>query len=147
MLPEDSTARKIAQVEAAALTQQTHINDHFKVLKLENKPTPNSDALFREAAIQWLVETDQVCLHRFWLYSSVTTSLQPIQAFEHPSFQNMIEIAARTTKGVKIPNRKQTRAQIVLMFKAQMHSLKAQLNVCYLYVVIGMSSILTHFIF
>ncbi|PCH40965.1 hypothetical protein WOLCODRAFT_34165, partial [Wolfiporia cocos MD-104 SS10] len=46
-----------------------------------------SDALFREAAVEWLVATDQ-----------------PIQALEHPSFKSMVEIAARATNGVRIPD-------------------------------------------
>ncbi|KAI9442837.1 hypothetical protein F5148DRAFT_988762 [Russula earlei] len=52
---------------------------------------PYTDELFRNAAIEWLVSTNQ-----------------PIQAFEHPSFQNMIHVASHVTNGVKIPNCCQT---------------------------------------
>lgn len=41
----------------------------------------------------------------------------------------MIAIAARATRGVAIPNRKQTRAQIIASFKKQMKALQARLNV------------------
>jgi len=43
----------------------------------------------------------------------------------------MIAIAARSTKGVKIPNRKQTRGQIISSFKKQMSQLRARLNVSF----------------
>jgi len=55
--------------------------------------------------------------------------VQPIQAFEHPSFRNMIDIAARATNGVTIPNRKVTREEIMNMFKNQLTRLKERLNV------------------
>ena len=41
----------------------------------------------------------------------------------------MIQIAARATREVKIPNRQQTRAEIILLFKDQMLKLKERLNV------------------
>jgi len=42
----------------------------------------------------------------------------------------MIEVAARATRGVKIPGRKQTRQAIINMFKKQMQALRDRLNVC-----------------
>ena len=39
---------------------QTLVEDHYKIQKPEDKPVPYSDERFRDAAIQWLVETDQV---------------------------------------------------------------------------------------
>jgi len=41
----------------------------------------------------------------------------------------MIEVASRATSGVKIPDRKVTRAEIIEMFKKQMRYLRARLNV------------------
>jgi hypothetical protein len=55
---------------------------------------------------------------------------QPIQALEHPAFKKMIDIAARATKGVKNLNRKQTREEIITLFRNQMKKLKDRLNVC-----------------
>ena len=43
--------------------------------------------------------------------------MQPVQALDHPSFKKMIDVAARTTKGVKIPNRKATCKHIIELFK------------------------------
>lgn len=43
----------------------------------------------------------------------------------------MINVAARATHGVKLPNRKATRAEIIDMFKAQLTHLKERLNVCF----------------
>jgi hypothetical protein len=74
---------------------------------------PYSDKLFRQAAIEWLVSTDQ-----------------PIQALEHPKFKEMIDVASRATNGVKIPGRKSTRAEIKRMFKTHLTDLKSRLNVC-----------------
>jgi hypothetical protein len=55
--------------------------------------------------------------------------LQPIQALEHPKFQEMIDIAARATTGVNIPSRKVTRTTIKQMLKDHIIGLRARLNV------------------
>ena len=59
MLPEDSKSCK-AQIKEKL--EQTRVSDHFAKAQPKKKPEPYSDVLFKEAAIQWLVETDQVCL-------------------------------------------------------------------------------------
>jgi hypothetical protein len=41
----------------------------------------------------------------------------------------MIDVASRATNGVKIPDRKVTRAEVVSMFQKQMKHLHARLNV------------------
>jgi hypothetical protein len=41
----------------------------------------------------------------------------------------MIAVASRATRGVAILNRKQTRAQIIALFKKQMKALQTRLNV------------------
>jgi hypothetical protein len=58
MLPDDAKARRTEQLETT--TTQTAVNDHFSTQKPEDKPKSYSDVLFEEAAIQWLIETDQV---------------------------------------------------------------------------------------
>jgi hypothetical protein len=58
MLPDDAKARK---ADLQQKLQQTQVNDHFDKAKPEDKPEPYSDELYKEAMIQWLVETDQVC--------------------------------------------------------------------------------------
>ena len=65
MLPEDSATRKAAALEATALEataklQQGRVDEHFETLKPGDKPIPYSDTSFREAALQWLIQTDQV---------------------------------------------------------------------------------------
>src|ERR1700736_4606806 len=70
-----------------------------------------TDASFCEAAIHWLISTDQ-----------------PIQAFEHPSFKMMIDIAMRAPNYISLPNRKATRQEILNMFKSQLTKLKDWLN-------------------
>ncbi|KJA18310.1 hypothetical protein HYPSUDRAFT_115814, partial [Hypholoma sublateritium FD-334 SS-4] len=85
MLPDDAKQRRALAHEAL---KQTQVDDHFTTVAPgddHKKLDPFSQALFKEAAIQWLVETDQ-----------------PISAFEHPTFQHMISVAARATKGVEI---------------------------------------------
>ncbi|KAG1908525.1 uncharacterized protein F5891DRAFT_937641, partial [Suillus fuscotomentosus] len=91
MLPGDVKARK----EKAKQAQRT-INSHLTERKLSERVIPYLDKLFKRAAIEWLVATDQ-----------------PIQALEHPKFQEMIDVASRATNGVKIPGRKATRAEII----------------------------------
>ncbi|KAG2049980.1 hypothetical protein BDR06DRAFT_892604, partial [Suillus hirtellus] len=71
-----------------------------------------SDKLFRQAAIEWLVAIDQ-----------------PIQALEHPKFQELIHVASHTTNGVRIPGRKGTCAEIMRMFKNHLTRLRNTLNV------------------
>ncbi|KIL55648.1 hypothetical protein M378DRAFT_90604, partial [Amanita muscaria Koide BX008] len=78
MLPDDTKARRMAL--SAETLRQTEVEDHFTKQKPEDKPPPYSDKFFEEALIQWLIQTDQ-----------------PIQAFEHPAFKKIIEIAARAT--------------------------------------------------
>ena len=57
MLPEDSKARRAQVLEES---QQTNDNDHFKPAPKEEKPEPFSDELFKQTAIEWLIETNQV---------------------------------------------------------------------------------------
>jgi hypothetical protein len=59
----------------------------------------------------------------------LTLNVKPIQALEHPKFKEMIDVASRATKGVKIPGRKATRAEIIHTFKDHLTKLKAKLNV------------------
>ncbi|KAF8150423.1 hypothetical protein BJ912DRAFT_869674, partial [Pholiota molesta] len=109
MLPEDTKARKADLLQKL---EQSQVNEHFPKARPEDKPVPYSDELFKEAAVRWLVETDQ-----------------PIQAFEHPSFKDMISTAARATRGVNIPGRKQARSHIMKSFRKQMLTLRERLNV------------------
>ncbi|PCH40505.1 hypothetical protein WOLCODRAFT_16572 [Wolfiporia cocos MD-104 SS10] len=85
MLPNDIEKQK----EVKQSDKQTQLDPHLH--KRSECIPPYSHLAFRQVAIEWLVSTD-------W----------PLQALEHPAFRNMIQIAARATTGVSIPNRKQT---------------------------------------
>ncbi|KIM74771.1 hypothetical protein PILCRDRAFT_79704, partial [Piloderma croceum F 1598] len=100
--------------EAEATMRQGQLDSHLQEMPCKERVIPYTDALFRKAAIEWLVATDQ-----------------PIQALEHPAFQKMIGIAARATNGIIIPNRKATRQEIMNMFKNQLIHLKERLNVSF----------------
>ncbi|KIK57888.1 hypothetical protein GYMLUDRAFT_171993, partial [Collybiopsis luxurians FD-317 M1] len=98
MIPADVRAHKDAQEAAAA--NQTTIDDHAVPLPPKECIVPYSDELFEKAVIEWLVATDQ-----------------PLAAFEHPKFHEMIAVAAQATNGVKIPHRKAACSAIISMFK------------------------------
>ena len=68
MLPKDSAARKAAEVEAVANLHQGRVDQHFEPIKPGDKPLPYSDSIFREAAIYWIVQTDQVCDNNIYSY-------------------------------------------------------------------------------
>ena len=127
MLPGDVKARKV-KAERAQWTINLHLTKH----KLAECVLPYLDKLFKKAAIEWLVATDQVSL-RHLLIQVVTEvwCVEPIQAFEHPKFKEMIDVAARATNGVKIPGRKATCAEIMHIFKNHLTKLKKTLNVRY----------------
>ena len=57
MIPEDAKAR---HAEAITKMEQTQVDDHFHRVGPEDKPMPYSDGAFKDAAIRWLIETDQV---------------------------------------------------------------------------------------
>ncbi|KAJ7867927.1 hypothetical protein B0H14DRAFT_2246927, partial [Mycena olivaceomarginata] len=89
---------------------QQSLDSHLR--KKTDQPAPYTDDLFREAAVEWLIDTDQ-----------------PIDALTNPKFKVMIDIAVRATEGVNLPTRAQTRQQIIKTFKNQMNKLKIRLHV------------------
>ena len=133
MLPEDSAARKLNEARAASKLQQGRVDQHFDIIKPEDRPVPYSDAGFREAAIQWLVQTDQVKRFYILLLELICCAHDSQFRPSNIPFQNMVQIASHATCEIKIPNRKQTRAEIILLFKEQMNRLKERLNVCKMY--------------
>jgi hypothetical protein len=58
MIPEDAKMRR--QEAIANAKEQTQVDDHLRQVKPKEKPVAYSDELFKEAVIQWLIETDQV---------------------------------------------------------------------------------------
>jgi len=60
----------------------------------------------------------------------ILTRSQPLAALEHPAFINFANIAASAPNGIiDLPSRKQTRGEIIRMFKDHMTALKERLNV------------------
>ncbi|PCH43347.1 hypothetical protein WOLCODRAFT_86235 [Wolfiporia cocos MD-104 SS10] len=110
MLPNDIKKRKDMKLSQ----KQTRLDPHLRE-RAECIP-PYSHLAFRQAAIEWLVATDQ-----------------PIQALEHPAFRNMIQIASRATGAVVIANRRQTRQEIVDLFKRRLMLLRQKLLVRFLH--------------
>ncbi|KIO23445.1 hypothetical protein M407DRAFT_214556, partial [Tulasnella calospora MUT 4182] len=105
-LPGFKKAAKLKQVES--LIQST----------LDNNLVPRSlipeysDQNFCDAAIEWLVATDQ-----------------PLSALDNPKFHKMINIAAKAKSGVKIPSRKEMRADVVSKFAKHLIDMRRVLNV------------------
>ncbi|KAG1805060.1 uncharacterized protein HD556DRAFT_1226190 [Suillus plorans] len=108
MLPRDT---KCCKLDAAA-DSQARLDVHLSEKKPKDRLVPYSDTLFHEAAIEWLIKTDQ-----------------PIDALNHKSFKYMIDTAARATNGVKIPGRRQMRQAIINLFKCNLTNLRNQLLV------------------
>ncbi|KAH8995840.1 hypothetical protein EDB86DRAFT_2804313 [Lactarius hatsudake] len=108
MLPKDAKNR----CQAAKMDTQQRLDSHLEEKLPRERVIPYTDELFCEAAVEWLVSTDQ-----------------PIQAFNHPSFQKMIHTAARATSGVKIPDGRRTRQAIIDTFKMQLVALRKRLTV------------------
>ncbi|KAH9038685.1 hypothetical protein EDB83DRAFT_2228515, partial [Lactarius deliciosus] len=113
MLPQDTKQRKCAETD---LSQQTSVTDHFGPEDPNARVIPYSDSALQTAALEWLIETNQ-----------------PIQAFGHPAFKKMLDIASRAKRNIILPSPKQSRARILKMFKQQLWSLRRRLAVGFLY--------------
>jgi hypothetical protein len=99
MLPKDRKAQKSNE----KTSQQSQLNSHLQPMVSNEKVPDYSDMWFHNAAIQWLVNTNQ-----------------PIAALKHPSFQHIINVAVRTTNGVKILSQKTTQEAIINSLEEQM---------------------------
>ncbi|KAF8179097.1 hypothetical protein K438DRAFT_1604216, partial [Mycena galopus ATCC 62051] len=110
-LPGDRKKQKMKETSDAPDSQPT-LDNHLRDIPPKERVIPYSHESFRQAAIEWLVATDQ-----------------PIDCLEHPKFRDMIDIASRAKDGVLIPGRKSTREEIIDLFKRRMDQLKTKLNV------------------
>jgi len=97
---------KAEKAAANSSLKQTPISD-FTVK--QEKAIPYSEETFRQAALEWLIATDQ-----------------PIQALEHLKFASMIGIASRAPDGVKLPSAKVTRSEIMQMFSDHLLDLRTR---------------------
>lgn len=69
MLPDDTKARRTQMLEKTL--HQTSVNDHFKSTPKEEKLEPYSDELLKQAAIEWLIQTNQVSGHAYIYYINI----------------------------------------------------------------------------
>ena len=105
------------------------IDPHLQERVPKEHVIPYSDGLFRQTALEWLIETDQVPFRLTVASSFIYHMNQPIQALDHPKFKEMISVAARATHGVTIPNRKAARKYIMDLFKKNLTNLRSRLTV------------------
>lgn len=125
-LPKVVKARKAA-LDKEAERQQT-LHAHLKDLPQKERVIKYTEQCFREAAIRWLIATDQVSLPSLVIVHILISFYQPLGAMEHPTFKEMIELAAASTEGITVPSRKVCRQEIMNMFKNQMQDLRKKLN-------------------
>src|ERR1700678_3085983 len=85
MLPDDTKARR-ADLHKKLL--QTQLNKHFNTATPEDHPEPYSDALLKEAAIQWLIETIRYVTHKFCIFQYlISFKCLADSSFRAPDFQ------------------------------------------------------------
>ncbi|KAF8522364.1 hypothetical protein JB92DRAFT_2706642, partial [Gautieria morchelliformis] len=106
-LPKELKAKREKAEDAIARVKQGTLNNHLKEMPKKEQGVPFTNATFCDAAIEWLIITDQ-----------------PIQALTNPSFKKMIDIGAHATKGVLLPTRKGTCDNIMTRFKTELMNLK-----------------------
>lgn len=58
MLPEDAKTRCKEALEKTM--EQSQMDEHFRPVDPNDKPVSYTDDVFKEAVIQWLIETNQV---------------------------------------------------------------------------------------
>ncbi|KAG1842635.1 hypothetical protein DFJ58DRAFT_665775 [Suillus subalutaceus] len=107
MLLRDMKCHKLDAVAES----QARLNAHLSEKKPKDCVVPYSDALFQEAAIQWLIETDQI--YHFYLSS--------IQKHAY---------LCEATNEVKIPGQRQIWRAIIALFKCNLTNLRNWLLVC-----------------
>ncbi|KAJ3519324.1 hypothetical protein NMY22_g13261 [Coprinellus aureogranulatus] len=90
---------------------QSTLDGHVQPIAQSEPVIKYSDALFQEAAEEWMISTNQ-----------------PLDALSHPRFHHMIDVASRATNGVKIPEKRATRASILQRFKKNVAELKEKFN-------------------
>ncbi|TFY82656.1 hypothetical protein EWM64_g1349 [Hericium alpestre] len=101
-LPGDVKDQKVKDAQLS----QTQLDSHLQKMPPAEHVVPYSDKVFHEAAIEWLIVTDQ-----------------PISALEHLDFIKMINIAAQATNGMKTP----VHDEIIRLFKNQIDLLRQKL--------------------
>ena len=75
MLPSDAQARRLAAVSANA--EQGTLDDHVQEVAPTERVVPYSHKLFREAAVEWLITTNQVSSLRAQSTTTDTYGVSP----------------------------------------------------------------------
>jgi hypothetical protein len=65
MLPKDAKKRRS---DAQIHETQSHLDSHLREMPQKERVVPYTDENFRDAAIEWLVSTDQVRAYHFSNY-------------------------------------------------------------------------------
>lgn len=88
-LPKFVKQQKELVKTQAAEGKQTSITDHFGKADPKEVMIPYLDELFKQAASEWLIATDQVCrITSVLLFLLIYMEIyQPIQALEHQNFK------------------------------------------------------------
>lgn len=100
----------IDQPETTTTDQTTTLDSHVIVTERVTV-LPYSNDAFMQCAVKWIADTDQVSVSHCKLnIQHDVKTCQALNALEHPTFQDMIYMAARAPTGniVKIPGRKAT---------------------------------------
>ena len=103
MLPEDTKQRKEAALDSCTQTQQTAITDHFNAPREDI--VPYSDRAFEAAAIEWLIDSNQVrgliAMYVFHLirnlYISAYPDVQEREVQEHAQYGGSSNQGCRST--------------------------------------------------
>ncbi|KAK6987995.1 hypothetical protein R3P38DRAFT_2573848, partial [Favolaschia claudopus] len=111
MLPKDTKARKL-KAEVAKKRQLT-LDGQLVPRPPATKKLIYTHERFAEAAVRWMIATDQ-----------------SLSALANEYFIVMIDTAALATNGVEIPGRHASRATVMRLFKENLWRLKALFNVC-----------------
>ena len=78
-------------------SKHSALDPHLQERPQKEHVIPYLDALFRQAAIKWLIATDQVSvvlLSFNMLFCLTIRNYQPLQALEHPKLKEMINVAS-----------------------------------------------------
>ncbi|PSR77950.1 hypothetical protein PHLCEN_2v7633, partial [Hermanssonia centrifuga] len=109
MIPTDMKSQREAIAKEKA--KQHLFDDHLKEMPKKECIVAYSHRLFHSIAIKWLI-----------------AAVQPLLALKHPTFEKIIDIAARARDSVEIPLCKVAREELLDMFRQRMSNLKATLN-------------------
>jgi hypothetical protein len=111
MLPAN-TKRVVTLLESL---RQTNVTDHFKFTEAKPEervpPYTQMSYLRRPLYSGWWRQIMLVIIFfrdSLGSFEHLTTTIQPISAFDHPAFQEMMSVASHTTRGIKLPSRRQT---------------------------------------